>query len=675
MTQPSESLRARLAREGQLPVAESLRIAAEVAGALAAGHARGIVRHDIRPENIHLSAAGASVAVLGSRGTDGPASHDRTYLSPEEANGRPPADGRSDIYSLGLVLYEMLAGEPPRDPIVPLRAGRRAVAEDVELIVAQALAPDPADRFESAADLAQALGSAAKVAGRSVYTTGERLAFRRRFTPRWAFFSTAVTALLGGSLWLRFTAVPPSDPPPAPAPLNSIAVLPLVNAGPDTANEYFSDGITRELISALGRVPGLRVVGPSSSFAFKRSEVDAQQAGRRLGVGAVVEGSVRQSGGRLRVTTHLVSVAQGFDLWSETYEGAATEVFAVQDEIARAIAGALRLRAPGGTGAPAASPRTRLDAYRAYLAGRSLAARPTEESVPAAIANFEIAIGLDSSFAPAWAALAGAHAQEIILGTRPTKEAAPLARAAAERALGLDSTLAPAHIALGLVFFLHDWNWAKAERELRRAIELNPNLPDPHHWYSHLLIALGRAEESLTASRRAIELSPVDPAMSAHLGWHYLFTGEYDLAGETLDRALAMDPRAPGPHFHLALLSAARGDFASAENHLGQVSAPAAGRPAVRAELGRIYALSGRTEEARRIRDELRETAMSGYVPSYHLAHLTLALGEAGRAVALLDEAAADRDESVVYLRVDPRLDRLRDDRRFARVVRRLGLP
>ncbi|MBA3260075.1 MAG: hypothetical protein H0T68_11500, partial [Gemmatimonadales bacterium] len=406
-SRPGESLRARLDREGQLPVAESLRIAADVAAALAAAHARGTVHGDIRPENIQLS--------------DG-----ATHLSPERANGHPSLDRRSDVHSLGLVLYEMLAGEPPPDPMPPL-AGRRAVAEEVELIVAQAMARNPADRFESAADLAEALNSAAASADRTGFTTGERIALRRRVTPRWSFFTASVVGFLGVSLWLRFTAPAPSKPP-ALARLNSIAVLPLVNASPDTANEYFSDGITRELIASLGSVPGLRVVGPASSFAFKRSQLDAQQAGQRLGVGAVVEGSVRQSGGRLRVTAHLVSVAQGFDLWSETYEGGTADVFTVQDQIARAIAGALRPRAASDSAIPVRSPRTDLDGYRAYLAGRALSARPTAETVPAAIAHFAIAIGLDSAYAPAWAALAEAHTQEIILGMRPTEEAGPLAR-------------------------------------------------------------------------------------------------------------------------------------------------------------------------------------------------------------------------------------------------------
>jgi serine/threonine-protein kinase len=507
-----------------------------------------------------------------------------------------------------------------------------------------------------------------------MFTTGERLAPRRGFSPRWTFFTTLVVGLLAVSLWLRYSAAPVPGPPPVPPPVNSIAVLPLVNASPDTANDYLSDGITGELIAALGTVPGLRVIGPSSSLAFKRSQLEGRQIGRRLGVGAVLEGSIRPAGDLIRVNANLVSVAQGFDLWTETYEVELTDLPSVQQDLTRSVVRALRLRLPAGAALPA-HPGTRLDAYREYLAGRALSARPTEETVPAAIAALENAVGLDSAFAPAWAALAEARTREMALDLRPTRDAAPLAREAAERALAFDSTLAGAHTALGLVLFLRDWEWGAAERAFQRAIALNPNLPDPQHWYSHLLTALGRGEESLAASRRALELSPADPAMSAHLGWHHLMAGESRQADEALARAVALDPASPDAHFHLALLSAARGDYGSAEEHLARVPLPAATAPRIRAELGRVYALAGRTDEARGIRDELREAAISGYVPAYEMALVTLALGETGRAMALLESSAADRDESVVYLRVDPRWERLRDDRRFARVVRRLGLP
>ena len=666
-----ESLRERLDRERQLPIAESLRIAADVAGALAATHARGVVHGDVRPEHILLS-GGDSAAVLAGLGAADLAS-DVTYRSPERAAGHP-ADARSDVYSLGLVLYEMLAGELPGDPVVPLRAGRRPVAEDVELIVAQAIAADSADRFESAGQFADALRDAAAEAGRPVFTTAERPGIRRRFTPRWAFFTASVVALLVLSLWLRYTAVPASQPAQAPPAPNSIAVLPLVNASPDPANDYLSDGLTGELITALETVPGLRVAGRSSSFGFKGTPLDPQQAGRRLGVGAVLEGSVRQSGGRLRVTTHLVSVAQGFDLWSETYEGEVSEIFAVQDEIARAVTRTLRLRLPVGA-APTSAPRTRLDAYRAYLSGRALALSPTDETIPAATTAFESAIALDSAFAPAWVSLAEARAGEMVRGLRPTKEIAPLARTAAEGALALDSTSARARTALGLVLFHRDWKWADAERQFQQAIALNPDLVEVHHWYSHLLTALGREDESLTESRRALALSPMDPELTTHLGWHYLMAGEYGQADTALARAVSLDPGNPDAHYLLAVLAGVRGDYVSADAHLARIPAPAADRPRIRTEVGRVQALAGQTEGAKRVYDGLRESAMTGFVPSYDLAVLLLAMGDESRALALLDESAADRDASVVYLRSDPRLERLRGDRRFARVVRRLGLP
>jgi TolB-like protein/Flp pilus assembly protein TadD len=666
-----ESLRERLDREGQLPIAESLRIAADIAGALAAAHARGIVHGDVRPENILLS-GGSSVAVLSGLGA-GELMADGRYRSPEQSGGAPPYP-RSDVYALGVVLYEMLAGEPPGNPVVPLRAGRRPVAEDVELIVAQAIATEPADRFESAAGLASALGAAAVEAGRPVFTTAERLAPRARLTPRWVFFGSSVLVLLVVSLWLRWTAPATADPTAPPPPPNSVAVLPLVNASPDTAGDYLGDGLTGELITALETVPGLRVAGQSSSFGFKGTQLDAQQVGRRLGVGAVLEGSVRQAGGRLRVTTHLVSVAQGFDLWSETYEGDESSIFSVRDEIARAVTRTLRLRLPVGA-APATAPLTSLHTYQAYLAGRALLARESDEDLPGAIVDFELATSLDSAYAPAWTALAETRATELVRGLRPTKDAAELARAAATRALTLDSADARARTMLALVLFARDWKWSQAEREFKRAIELDPDLPDPHHWYSHLLTALGRRDESLNESRRALELSPSDPKLIGHLGWHYLMAGAYEPAETSLARVVAFRPGDADAHYLLARLAEARGDYVQADEHLARVPAHASARPWIQAEIGRVHALAGRTDEAKRILEELRQTAMSGFVPSYELAVLWLALGDTGRALALLDEAAADRDAALPYLRADPRLERLRGDRRFARVVRRLGLP
>jgi TolB-like protein/tetratricopeptide (TPR) repeat protein len=498
---------------------------------------------------------------------------------------------------------------------------------------------------------------------------------RLRVSPRWAFFSFAVLGLLGVTLWLRYTA--PTPPPAAGAPeprSSSIAVLPLVNASPDSANEYFSDGMTEELIATLGRVPGLRVAAPSSAFAVRRRSEDPREAGRRLNVATVLEGSVRQANDRLRVTVHLVSVSEGFDLWSETYERLPGDIFAVNNEIAQAVVAALRV--PGADSLSAApAPTWSLDAYMAYLRARHAMARPGAAGPSGAAGFYQEAIRLDSSFAPAWAGLAAAQAQRAIAeGARPA-DAMPAARTAAIRALALDSTLGAAHATIGLVRFLYDWEWSGADSAFQRALVADPDLPETRGWYARLLLALGRRDEALAQARRALELSPLDPETIAHFGWLSLYARRYRDARENLERALALDPSLAGTRHHLGLLAEVLGDYELAESHYRGALDRAPADVAVIASIGRAHALDGRPDDARAVLVQLDSLSAGRYVSPYLLAGIAEALGDKRRAFAWLEEAVADRAGPLVYLNLDPRLDRLRDDRRFARIQRSVGLP
>ncbi len=506
-------------------------------------------------------------------------------------------------------------------------------------------------------------------------TTGERTALRRRLSPRWAFFSVAVIGLLGVTLWLRYTA--PAEVPavraPEPRP-TSIAVLPLVNASPDTANEFFSDGMTEELTAALGRVPGLRVAAPSSAFALKGRNEDPGAIGRRLNVGTVLEGSVRQDNDRLRVTVHLVSVSEGFDLWSETYERPSTDVFAVQREIAQAVVAALR--APGTGAVPASpSPTTNVDAYATYLRGRHVLGREGASDPAHAVGLFQETLRLDSTFAPAWAWLAAAQAERAIAeGARPA-DAMPAAREAAERALALDSSLAVAHTTVGQVRFLYDWDWNAADSAFQRALLINPNRAEAHHWYSHLLAALGRADEAMVHGRRAVELSPLDAGAIAHLGWLHLYARRYAEARESLEGALQADSSLASTRSLLGLLAEVQGDYELAESHYRGALDRDPDDLGALASLGRAHALDGRAEDARAVLASLDSLSAQRYVSPYLLGGIAEALGDTRRAFAWLEEAVADRAGALVYLELDPRLDRLRGDRRFNRIRRSVGLP
>jgi serine/threonine-protein kinase len=502
----------------------------------------------------------------------------------------------------------------------------------------------------------------------------ERIALRRRLSPRWAFFSIAVIGLLGVTLWLRYTApaVVPAVRAPEPRP-SSIAVLPLVNASPDTANEFFSDGMTEELTAALGRVPGLRVAAPSSAFALKGRTEDPPAIGRRLNVGTVLEGSVRQDNDRLRLTVHLVSVSEGFDLWSETYERPASDIFAVQREIAQAVVTAIR--APGAGAVPASSPPTaNVDAYATYLRGRHALGRAGATDPARAMGLFQEALLLDSTFAPAWAWLAAAQAERAVEGARPA-DVMPAAREAAERALALDSALAVAHMTAGQVSFLYDWDWSAADSAFQRALLINPNRAEVHHWYSRLLAALGRADEAVLHARRAVELSPLDAEAIAHLGWLHLYARRYAEARESLQRALQADSSLASTRSLLGLLAEAQGDYELAESHYRGALGGDADDLGALAALGRAHALVGRAEGARAGRATRVSVSAERYVSPYLLSGIAEALGDTRRAFAWLEEAVADRAGALVYLELDPRLDRLRGDRRFNRIRRSVGLP
>jgi TolB-like protein/tetratricopeptide (TPR) repeat protein len=506
-------------------------------------------------------------------------------------------------------------------------------------------------------------------------TPTERAALRRRLSPRWAFFSFAVLGLLALTLWLRYTAPTPAPAAAAPEPRpNSIVVLPFVNASPDSANEYFSDGMTDELTAALGRVPGLRVASPASAFALKRPGEDPRDAGRRLNVGTVLEGSVRQANDRLRVTVHLVSVSEGFDLWSETYERLPGDVFAVQEEIVRSVVGTLRI--PGAERwTDSVRTTSNLEAYTAYLRARHAVARPADADPAYAAALYQEAIALDSGFAPAWAGLASAHAQRaMIQGARPS-EAMPAARAAATRALALDSSLAVAHMALAQVRFHYDRAWLAADSAYRRALVINPNRAEVHHGYAHLLLAIGGADEALAHARRALELSPLDPEAIAHLGWHHLHTRKYSEVRESLDRSLTVDSTRADTRRLLGLLAEVLGDYELAESQYRAALGLAPYDPENLAALGRTHALDGRADEAGAMLARLDSLSAQRYVSPYLLAGIAEALGDSRRAFAWLEEAVADRVGEVVYLDLDPRLDRLRGDRRFERIRRSVGLP
>jgi serine/threonine-protein kinase len=456
---------------------------------------------------------------------------------------------------------------------------------------------------------------------------------------------------------------------------SSLAVLPFVNTSPDVADDYLGYGIAAELTRAFTATSGIQVSPSSSAFAPRQVQADPRIAGRRMGVAAVLMGNVRRSSDRLRVTARLIDVDEGFDIWSEAYERQASELLDIQREIRGAVAGALRTPLPSDSSAAPLQASTNVQAYDAYLAGRYELDHPTPGSARRAQAHLTRAIQLDSAFARAHAALAEAHMLRGGVDAVSPLMAVPLAKAAASRALELDSTLAQAHATLGTIRFVFDRDWGGAEREFRRALRSAPDAAELYTPYARYLLAMGRIDESRDLIERALQLSPLSPGLTHQLGWHYLHVRQYDRARETLQRAVVMDSSAWRVNLDLALLEHATANYLAAEAHLRRAQALAPQRPELLAAAAQLLAAQGRAEEAKALLDQLQVSASDRYISPYLFASVQGSLGQRSAAFASLDRAVKERAELIAFLRVDVRVDSLRTDRRFSRLIRQLRLP
>jgi eukaryotic-like serine/threonine-protein kinase len=647
-----ESLRHRLEREGHLPLDDALRIAREVADALSYAHGRDVVHRDIKPENILLSGDHCLVVDFGiaraitdageKRQTNsGIAVGTPAYMSPEQADGASRIDGRADVYALGCVVYEMLAGGPPfsapsargvlarhaLDAVPPLRTVRKAVPPQVERAVLKALEKAPADRFATAAQFAEALLARGPVAGEDIAE-------------------------------------------------ESVAVLPFANLSADPESEYFSDGITEEITNALAQLPGLRVAARTSAFAFRGKAIDLAEVGRTLKVATVLEGSVRRAGRHLRITAQLVKVADGYHLWSECYDRELTDVFAIQEEIARAIADRLQLTFDATGGRALVRPATaNLDAYHLYLRGRYYWGQ-RGLGLKTALDCFSQALALDPDYALAHAGLADACTLLAEYGIVSPAVILPKARTALQRALELAPDLAEARCASGTVKLVFDWDWPQAARDLRRAVELNPRYAAARYRLAlYCALIEGRFDEALAHARRAVELDPLAPLVAAQLGMVLIAAGRYQEAVAPLRRAIELGPAMLLPYLHLGATYLQLGLADQAIASL-EVAAAASGRhPTTLGSLAVCFRSLGKAAEVEAIRDELTARARREYVQTSALAVAASAVGRMDEAFQLLDRACEERDGTLIYTRRYPSFELLRSDARMEGIFRRIGFP
>lgn len=685
---------------------EALDITIQIASALQAAHEAGITHRDIKPENIMVRPDGyvkvldfglaklteksadkididnEAATKLQARTDPGTVMGTASYMSPEQARGLV-VDARSDIFSLGVVLYELLTGRLPFDgPTTSDVLAAILVAEpkplgqfllnppaELEWNLGKALRKDREERYQTIKSFLSDL----RHAKNRLDFEAELARLSQAHLPSRSSedISEAYTAEFTAENWQRLpAATTPSEVRASSSGkvIDSLAILPLLNAGNDAGTEYLSDGITESIINTLSQLPQLRVVPRSTVFRFKGQEVDPQQVGRELGVRAVLSGRVLQLGDSLIIKTELIDIAKQSQLWGEQYRRRVTDIFELQDEIAEEISEKLRLQLTGEEKQKLVKRYTdNTEAYQLYLKGRYYVHKRTPEWIRKGIEDFQQAIDLDPNYALAYAGLAEAYGfLASSTGGQPPRDAYPMAKAAAAKALELDDTLGEAYCTMGFFHLLYDWDLTAAEHAYKRATELSPNFANAWDGYGFYFKATGQHEDAIRCCRRAQELEPLSLFMSLSLGWAYYFARAYDKALAQGRKVLEMDPNFGFAYWHAGMNYLQLRRYDDAINAFRKAVNLSGASVTFISYLGHAYGKAGKVREARQMLAQLESLAKRQYVSSYFLAVIQLGLGDLEQTFAYLEKAYEERAGSLAFARVEPMLDELRTLPRFS---------